>query len=578
MSASSFWQGVGWAGAAGVRRGLRTQANNNSELVAIAPKPPPVAASPAPPPVAAVAVATTRAGSAGVGRSEPGLRTHSELVAIAPKPPPVDAVAEAPAPEAPAPEAPAPEAPIKCNARSCLAYYSQSVEERLPCHNPACDRVFHLSCFKAKYGGHKAYMPKLNDGQVVCTKLCYKKLANPPKLTWSTDGKNGPQDPQSSERILLDWLVQPGNYINKWRRGGCKDNNGVVWKKKHLAAQVAALINAAGVRVERDAKQVQNKVMHLEQQLREAYNFETSETGTELAEGDPCSFDAVVTNICPQYYDLVDVFLPTHRARSKPKAKPESLTSSEDDDDSSDRGNDADDSDDSDMNKKTPATKHHGSKDDVDSDRGDDADDSDDTDMNKKTPATKRHADSDDSDMNKKTPATKHHGSEDDVDSDHGDNADDSDDSDMNKKTPARKRHGSEDDVDSDRGDDTDDSDMNKKTPATKRHGDGSIASSTAKKARAGVSILGDDVSKAAAKLAAAKEKLVMARAAKLDREAQQQAATAELHRKRTAVDVQMHLVRQCTKLAEEHPYWSKEQVVRLFPDFAEIIDTLMDK
>ena len=165
-------------------------------------------------------------------------------------------------------------------------------------------------------------MPKLKDGQVVCTKLCYKKVAKPPKLTWCTDGSNGPMDPQSSERILLDWLLVPGNYMIKWRG----KNNGGQTKKK-VTADIARLINDAGVRVLRDDKQVQNKVQHFEQQFRAAYDFANTETGQGLQSNDKNSFDDAVRG---QYFDLFDVF--HDRASSKPSCQNLAGLSSSDED------------------------------------------------------------------------------------------------------------------------------------------------------------------------------------------------------------------------------------------------------
>ena len=210
-------------------------------------------------------------------------------------------------------------ATTKCNYRSCLS----ASEVSLDCQNPACDKVIHLSCFQEKYGN--VYMPKLKDGQVVCTKLCYKKVAKPPKLTWCTDGRNGPMDSRSSEWILLDWLLVPGNYMNKW----CGKNNGGQ-TKNNVAANIARLINDAGVCVSRDDKQVQNKVQHFEQQFRAAYDFANTETGQGLQINDKNSFDDAVCGLCTQYFDLFDVF--HDRASSKPSCQNLAGLSSSDED------------------------------------------------------------------------------------------------------------------------------------------------------------------------------------------------------------------------------------------------------
>jgi hypothetical protein len=42
------------------------------------------------------------------------------------------------------------------------------------------------------------------------------------KPNWGNDGAKGPNDPKSSERILLDWLLAGGNYANKWHEKEAK--------------------------------------------------------------------------------------------------------------------------------------------------------------------------------------------------------------------------------------------------------------------------------------------------------------------------------------------------------------------
>ena len=214
---------------------------------------------------------------------------------------------------------------VRCGNRSCPGL--GIADKLLPCQNPSCKRKFHLTCFQERF--RKEKWPKLREGQVVCTKACYNKLANPPRLNWTNDGKGGIDDPCSSERILLDWLMFPGNYANKWRG---KDNKGR--KKNQVAGDIAKLINDSGVLVKRDNRQVKNKIQHLERQFREAFDFANTETGAGLKEGDLVLFDDAVMQRCPHYYDLVDIF--ADRASSKAKATNMdlSLASSDTDNDS----------------------------------------------------------------------------------------------------------------------------------------------------------------------------------------------------------------------------------------------------
>jgi hypothetical protein len=146
------------------------------------------------------------------------------------------------------------------------------------------------------------------------------------KPNWGNDGAKGPNDPKSSEWILLDWLLAEGNYANKWRG---KDSRGK--KKKHVAAEIAALINAGKVKVVRDGKQVMNKISHIEKSFRLAHDFANTETGQGLQENNWGEFDDAVRRKCPYYFDLLEIF--GDRASAKPKATSnDNLDSSEEED------------------------------------------------------------------------------------------------------------------------------------------------------------------------------------------------------------------------------------------------------
>jgi hypothetical protein len=70
------------------------------------------------------------------------------------------------------------------------------------------------------------------------------------------------------ERILLDWITEEGNYA--LYQGGPQTKGKA---KKKVAAQITRIINAKGVLVPRNAKQVENKIQNMEKQFREAHDF-----------------------------------------------------------------------------------------------------------------------------------------------------------------------------------------------------------------------------------------------------------------------------------------------------------------
>jgi hypothetical protein len=214
-----------------------------------------------------------------------------------------------------------------CNPRSCKHTATGDVLV-IPCAKPSCPKGMHLSCFTSKY--KYADFPKLvQNVQIVCTKGCYKAVASPMALTWKNDGPVGREVEGCSERILLQWITEEGNYA--LFRGGPQTKGKT---KKKVAAQIARIINDKGVLVQRNAKQVENKIRHFETQFKLAHDWGNTVTGAGLQENDRGSFDDAMKQKCPQYFFLLDVMI--ERSSVKPKAANELLESSESEEDNND--------------------------------------------------------------------------------------------------------------------------------------------------------------------------------------------------------------------------------------------------
>lgn len=201
---------------------------------------------------------------------------------------------------------------MKCSYKKCPG--NDSIDPT-SCVGPGCSKTLHLSCFNLIHS-KTSWLDKNEVGDhIVCTKTCWNKysLSQTRKPTWSNDGANGPEDPMTSEKVLLDWMMKEGNYSKKWRG---KDSKGK--KKKHIAAEIAQLMNSAKVKVVRDGKQVMNKISHLEKSFRCAHDFANSETGQGLKDSNWGEFDEAVKSKCPFYFDLLEIF--GDRASAKPKA------------------------------------------------------------------------------------------------------------------------------------------------------------------------------------------------------------------------------------------------------------------
>jgi hypothetical protein len=194
----------------------------------------------------------------------------------------------------------------------------------IPCAKPTCPKGMHLSCFTSKY--KYADFPKLvQNVHIVCTKGCYKAVASPKALSWRNAGPVEREVAGCSETILLHWLRAEGNYA--LYRGGPQRKGKT---KKKVAAQIARIINEKGVFPPKNAKQVENKIHHIEKQFRTAHDWSTTVTGAGLQENGRGSFNDAITYRCPQYFFLKDVMI--ERSSMQPKATNMNLDSSESDD------------------------------------------------------------------------------------------------------------------------------------------------------------------------------------------------------------------------------------------------------
>ena len=183
-------------------------------------------------------------------------------------------------------------------------------------------------CYQ-KHVLQKHQLQPLSDGRVACTKKCYEKALKSNvdgedgrKGGWFNDGIHGPDDPNTSMKILLDWWMEYGNYS----RYCGKNNDGV--KKKRFCDSLAEKMSKETL-TNRDSKSVKSKIEHIERAWRKAHEFATSVTGAGIQEQDGVEkFEELVKKKCFCYYDLLDIM--QDRASSKPKVTNYDL---EDDDD-----------------------------------------------------------------------------------------------------------------------------------------------------------------------------------------------------------------------------------------------------
>ena len=122
------------------------------------------------------------------------------------------------------------------------------------CDNSRCNIYSHKLCYEVLFSKKDWYtfLPSNHSDKVVyCNLACVtaaKKNNKEILYQWHNDGKDGEDDGNNSERILLDWLTEQGNWI-KYKG---KNNSGKT--KLRYSKEIANIINSYGVKVVRTAE------------------------------------------------------------------------------------------------------------------------------------------------------------------------------------------------------------------------------------------------------------------------------------------------------------------------------------
>lgn len=207
----------------------------------------------------------------------------------------------------------------KCNIRGCCLL--DDAYPRFTCSAPNCNKTGHLPCFfKTVLTTPKGdVMPNLPDGKIACTKTCYTAItkalsgaSESGRGMWNSDGLLGKDDKNTSMKILLDWMLEEGNY-GRYRG---KDNKGK--RKQEYATMLCETMAANTKSKDRKAKHVQAKIKYIEDTFRIAHYFATSETGAGIKnnQGDE-TFQDIVKRKCRYYYELCPIM--ADRSSTEPK-------------------------------------------------------------------------------------------------------------------------------------------------------------------------------------------------------------------------------------------------------------------
>ncbi len=108
----------------------------------------------------------------------------------------------------------------------------------------------------------------------------------------------GPEDPNNSLNLLLEWMTTEGNYAHF-----CGNAEGKT--KLKICKEVASLLKEKGVRVERSKKNIFDKIQALEKMFKVAHEW-AGQTGQGI-DISKQAFDVAVSNRCHYYFCLLPV-------------------------------------------------------------------------------------------------------------------------------------------------------------------------------------------------------------------------------------------------------------------------------
>jgi hypothetical protein len=222
---------------------------------------------------------------------------------------------------------------VQCCSKRCKLQHCQTSLKLCGNGKLKCRNYIHTSCMgiNVMEKGKLSFIfsPITGVGITVCSKACYNKVTKAleknehafeafdptTRVLWEADGPLGPNDPNTSAKILLDWMTENGGANYRHYRG-----NDCGEKKIKICKEIADKINAAGIcngRIRTD-RQVQEKIRYIDKAFKKAHDFAHTETGAGLRESDPeTKYRDALLKKCIYYFDLLPVYEDRACARAK---------------------------------------------------------------------------------------------------------------------------------------------------------------------------------------------------------------------------------------------------------------------
>ena len=227
--------------------------------------------------------------------------------------------------------------PYKCNIKGCRLGAIQTQMEACCASEldgeQKCSRMIHYQCWlnivvknsKGKIS-HTDLVGEM-DGKGFCTQKCYHSYLKDGAggMMWSNDGKNGKNDPNCSENLLVKLCLSDQKLWEHYK-------DPCPMTKNDVCQEFADTINAHGVRIHRTAHQVRGKIDAIEAQMKQAIDFADTETGMGLELTDPDEWEHAIQLKCRFYHTLYPVWI--DRAGMKPLQTTEDMLNYNSDDSS----------------------------------------------------------------------------------------------------------------------------------------------------------------------------------------------------------------------------------------------------
>ena len=227
----------------------------------------------------------------------------------------------------------------KCDAVGCTGTQVDALKRW---RGSNCTKQAHKSCYQRlleRYNVEPLVDPANGETIIVCSKTCYNKvqktIVQQPsnRIPWDKDGKDGPNDTNNLLRILLDWLLQEGNY-----RKFCGGTESKGMRKIDYGKSLSLRMRDAGCRVARSADAVVKKIQELETKFVQAHDW-ANNTGQGVKEQDgEQTYENLVKQRCKWYFGLLPIM--GDRSKATPAVTTDDLLESDVNSALSDSGSD----------------------------------------------------------------------------------------------------------------------------------------------------------------------------------------------------------------------------------------------